>query len=149
MFDLVPFKSTGNITKRGDAFDRLFTKMFEQPFSIMNHLDTTFHSFKVDVKETDAAYELTADLPGVKKEAISLDYKQNYLTITARGDEEAEDKKDNYIYRERHTGSIQRSFYIDNVEADGITAKFQDGLLHVTLPKQISQPERSGSIRID
>ena len=149
MFDLVPIHGSGNIAKRGDAFDRLFTKMFEQPFGLMHNFNSSFSSFKVDVKDMGATYELTAELPGVKKEEITLDYNQNYLTISANRNEENETKENNYIYRERHVGKVQRSFYIDNIDRDKIQAKFQDGILHVQLPKQKDTKKPYQSIQID
>ena len=92
--------------------------MFEQPFGLMHHFNSSFSSFKVDVKDMGATYELTAELPGVKKEEITLDYNQNYLTISANRNEENETKENNYICRERHVGNVQSSFYLDNIDRD-------------------------------
>lgn len=149
MFDLVPFHGSSNLTKKGDAFDRLFTKMFEQPFGLMHNVNASLSSFKVDIKDTGSAYELTAELPGMNKEDILLDYNHDYLTISATRNEENEQKEDNYLCRERHIGKIQRSFYIDHIDRERIQAKFQDGILHVQLPKQADDKNPSPSIRID
>lgn len=147
MFDLVPFRSRGNIAKRGDAFDRLFDYMFEQPFGALNKFSAGFSSFKVDVKDNGLSYELIAELPGVNKEDISLDYEHDYLTITANRAEETEDKKDNYVCRERHVGKIQRSFFINNIDENNIKAQFKDGVLKVELPKTAdAKPTRQISI---
>ena len=148
MFNLVPFNSSNNIAKSGDAFDRLFTKMFEHPFSMLNNFDTSLASFKVDVKETEEAYEVIAELPGIQKEDIALDYNQNYLVISADRNEECENKEENYIYRERHIGKFERSFYLDQVDKSKITAQFKDGILNVTLPK-IEPNSRNSRIMIE
>ena len=80
MFGLVPFAK--NIAKSNDDFNKLFDvfnePFFHEPFAKMN---SYVKSFKVDVKDTDNAYELTAELPGIAKENISLDYNKGYLTI--------------------------------------------------------------------
>lgn len=135
MFDLVPFRSRDGIAKRGDAFDRLFDYMMSQPFGALSKLGASFPSFNVDVKDNGDAYELVAELPGVKKENISLRYENDHFTIMASRDEEAEDKKENYVCRERHTGSVERSFFIDDVDEAKIKAQFKDGVLTVDLPK--------------
>lgn len=135
MFGLVPFRSHGNVTRKGDAFDRWFDYMFEQPFGALNKLHSGLSTFKVDVKDKGSFYELTAELPGVKKEDIELHYEQDYLTISANREEEKEEKQDNYVCRERHVGKIQRSFVISDVDESRIAASFQDGVLTVELPK--------------
>lgn len=132
MFDLVPFRSQGNIAKKGDAFDRLFDYFLEQPFGAMSKLHSTF---QVDVKDKGSAYELIAELPGIQKEDISLSYEHNYLTITAKREEQTEDKNENYVCRERHFGSMQRSFFINDIAEENITAEFKDGVLKVEMPK--------------
>ena len=105
-------------------------------------------NMKVDVKDNGDAYELTADLPGMEKKDITLHYENNYLTIEASRDESSEQKDDagNYIRRERHTGSISRSFYIDNIDETKVSAEFDAGVLKVTLPKA---PELQRSTKID
>lgn len=132
MFDLVPFRSQGNIAKKGDAFDRLFDYFLEQPFGAMSGLHSTF---QVDVKDKGSTYELIAELPGIQKEDISLSYEHNYLTITAKREEQTEDKNENYVCRERHFGSKQRSFFINDIAEENITAEFKDGVLKIEMQK--------------
>ena len=75
---------------------------------------------------------------GVKKEDIALRYENSYLTIEAKKDERKDEKDDsgNYIRRERTTGSVSRSFYIDGIDESKVGAEFTDGVLKVELPKQ-------------
>lgn len=133
MFEMVPFRRNNGLTKRGDYFNNLFDEFFNDDF-----LPTSFknNGFNVDVKETDDAYLVEADLPGMKKDAINLEYKEGYLTINAKRDDVVEDKKDNYVRRERRYGEFKRSFYVDNVEKDKINASFNDGVLKIILPKK-------------
>ena len=96
------------------------------------------HVMKTDVKETDAGYEVDIDLPGFKKDEISAKLDDGYLTISAsKGlDKDEEDKKGNYIRRERYSGQCARTFYVgEAVTQEDIKAKFEDGILKVTIPK--------------
>lgn len=139
MFGLVPFTKNNMVKK--DEFGRLFD-IFNEPFfntaiAPVQSAMSGFASFKVDVKDLGNAYELIAELPGIKKDAISLSYENGYLTIQARTQEEDDEKDDRgrYIRRERRFGTMSRSFYIDNIDDTQTKAEFKDGILKVTLPK--------------
>lgn len=131
MFDLVPFRRNNNL-RRNDYFDNLFDDFFNDSLIMPTASNTIF---RVDVKETENEYLVEADLPGVKKEAIDINYENNYLTIKAKREDNIEEKNDNFVRRERHYGELRRSFFIDNVEETKIDAAFQDGVLKITLPK--------------
>ena len=95
-----------------------------------------------DIRETDTSYELDVDLPGFKKEDIKAQVENGYLTISAaKGVEKKEDdKKGQYIRQERFSGACSRSFYVgDNVTEQDITAKFEDGILKLSIPKKDQQ----------
>ncbi len=99
---------------------------------------------KTDVTEHEDAFELGIELPGYKKENIQLQLKDGYLNIQANNNAENEekDKKGNYVRRERFYGSCQRSFYVgDNLTEEDIKAKFEDGILKITVPKKEAKPE--------
>lgn len=141
MFGLVPFGARKDLARSESPFTQLFD-MFNEPFfhGAMAPFasDWNAQSFRVDVEDKGDAYELTADLPGVAKDAIGLRYENSYLTIEAKKDEKKDEKDDkgNFIRRERSVGSVSRSFYIDNIDESKITAEFKDGVLKVGLPKQ-------------
>lgn len=94
---------------------------------------------KTDIRETDdaKAYRLAVDLPGFKKDEITLDLKDGYLTISAEKglDKDEEDKKGRILRQERYAGSCSRSFYIGDVKAEDIKAKYEYGVLTVLVPK--------------
>lgn len=144
MFGLVPFGARKDLMRREDPIARMFD-VFNEPFfrGALAPLasDWSSASFRVDVKDTGDSYELHADLPGVKKEDISLRYENSYLTIEAKKDETREEKDEDasYIRRERSTGSVSRSFYIDNIDEAKVAAAFEDGVLKVTLPKKTKE----------
>ena len=90
---------------------------------------------KTDVKETEDSFEIDIDLPGFKKENVTARLENGYLTIQASKDKE--DKEGKYIRRERYAGSCSRSFYIgEGVTQDEIRARFEDGILRLTVPKK-------------
>ncbi|MBV7275510.1 Hsp20/alpha crystallin family protein [Clostridium sp. PL3] len=134
MFDMVPFRKNNNsIAKRGDYFNQLFDNFFNDDFfAPMTHFG---NSFRVDLKETENEYMVEADLPGINKEAIDIQYENNYLTVSAKREETIENKDNNYVRRERSYGQFSRRFYIDNVNEEKIDASFKDGVLKITLPK--------------
>ena len=140
MFGLVPFSARKDLARTEDPFDHFFDA-FNEPFfhgALAPFADWGgASSFKVDVKDNGNEYELTAELPGVKKEDIKLNYDNSYLTIAAEKNEEKEEKDDkgNYIRRERSTGSVSRSFFIDNIDESNVKAEFKDGILKVSMPK--------------
>ena len=97
-----------------------------------------------DVRETDAGYEVTMDIPGVRKEDVTAELKDGYLTIqaSANSDREEKDEDGRYIRRERYTGTSGRSFYVgEDVTEDDIRARFEDGTLRLMIPKKELKPE--------
>lgn len=139
MFDLVPFrKNLNTLLPRSDYFDQMINSFFNDSFT--SPWGANQNSFRVDVKETDSSVMIEADLPGVKKDAIELTYDNNYLTISARREDSAENKDENLVRRERYYGEFSRSFYLDNVNQDQIKASFADGVLTINIPK--STPQR-------
>jgi HSP20 family protein len=91
--------------------------------------------FRLDLKDENDHYLLEAELPGFKKEDITLDYEDGRLLISAKQNEEIEEEKSNYLHRERRSCSMQRAVYLKDVMAEDIDAKLEDGLLKITVPK--------------
>ena len=108
---------------------------------------------KTDVRENENTYELDVDLPGFKKEEINAKLENGYLTITADKSLEKDktDNKGRYIRQERYSGSMARSFYVgDSIKETDIHAKFEDGILKLSIPKNdIKYIERSNNIQIE
>lgn len=98
---------------------------------------------RTDVKESDKGFSLDIDLPGYKKEDISAELKDGYLTVSAKTSDEHEEKEEDgtYIRRERSFGSCSRSFYIgEDIVDSEIKAKFEDGILKIFVPKKEIEP---------
>jgi HSP20 family protein len=91
----------------------------------------------VDVVESEKAYEITAELPGMDEKNIEVKVADGVLTMKGERQEEKEEKKKDYYLQERSFGSFQRSFELpESVDADKIEASFKKGVLTVKLPKQ-------------
>ena len=94
---------------------------------------------KTDVRDTGDTYELDIDLPGFKKDEITAELKDGYLTVSAaKGTDNDEKNKDvKYIRKERYVGSMTRSFYVgEGLHQDDIHAKYEDGILKLSIPKK-------------
>ena len=92
---------------------------------------------KTDIQEMKDGYKMEVDLPGFKKDEITVELDDGYLTISAaKGlDKDEKTTEGKYIRQERYAGSLSRSFYVgDAVKKEDIHAKFEDGVLHVELP---------------
>ncbi|MBO6240640.1 MAG: Hsp20/alpha crystallin family protein [Butyrivibrio sp.] len=104
---------------------------------------------KTDIREKDDNYEVSIDLPGFKKEEITVELDKGYLTISAsKGvDRNDNDKKGKLIRQERYAGSMTRSFYIgDNVQKEDVEATYRHGVLTLTVPKKAMEktlPEKN------
>lgn len=92
---------------------------------------------KCDVYEKDGMYNIEVDIPGYNKDEVKIEAKDGYVTISAEKKiekkEDNEDKK--YFYHERRYGKIERSFYIGDMDPDKISAKMENGILNLVIPK--------------
>ena len=139
-----------------DLFDDMMDFPFEDEFfGRKNPLygKRAKNLMKTDVKETDGTYEVDIDLPGFKKDEISAKLENGYLTVSAaKGlDKDEKDKKGKYIRRERYAGAMSRSFYVgDSVTQDGIKARYEDGILKLSVPKKDAKAvEKNDCIAIE
>lgn len=91
---------------------------------------------KTDIKETEKEYVFQIEVPGVKKENIKISLEDKYLTIRVKEEHQEENKETKYLRRERYLGTYSRSFYVGDVAENEIKAKFEDGILEISLPKE-------------
>ena len=143
MFNLIPAnKAAVNRTVR-DPFN-LFEDDFFLPFPLR---EGNRFELPVDIREEEDGYELTAELPGVRKEDLRLELENKVLTIGCETREEHKSEKNGYICRERRSGSVCRSFRLEGIDEEGITAAFENGVLTLKLPKD--RQDREGVRRIE
>jgi HSP20 family protein len=126
MFDLVPFARREN---------NLFSYLDNMEKNFFGDMSQDFSSFRTDVIDEGNRFVLKAELPGFKKEDIKIDIKDDRLTVSAEHQVETEEKKDNYVRRERRFGSFSRTFDISNIKTNEISADYSDGILSLNLPK--------------
>ena len=126
--------------------ENLFDDFFESvpnPIKAVRQI-TIPQVMRTDIKENDKGFTLSIDLPGYKKEDITAEIKDGYLSVSAKTSEENEEKDEDgvYIKRERTFGSCSRSFYIgEEIEETEVKAKFEDGILKVFVPKKEVAPQ--------
>ncbi len=118
-----------------DAFDDLFRGFFMRPVRMEGAPEV---QIKIDVKEDEKAYAVHAEIPGVKKEDISITVDGNQVAISAEVKNEKEVKEGEKVLRsERYYGKVSRAFTLgQDVDENAAQAKYHDGILELTLPKK-------------
>jgi len=144
MFGLVPFerKSKGVQRRNGDYFD--VDSIFENFFNdaVLPSFYRTNNQMRVDIRETEKEFVLEAELPGFCRDDVHIDATDDRLTISVKGKEQKEEDEKTYVRKERKALSMERSFAISNIATDKISAKMENGILTVTLPKvEQAQPK--------
>ena len=125
-----------------DDFDRNFFRPFRWPEQALYGKNAA-HMMKTDVRETENGYEVDMDLPGFKKDEISLELQNGNLTVTAqKGIEKKDENKEGKVLRqERYAGTMSRSFYVgEYLTEEDIKARFEDGVLRLSIPKKETKP---------
>lgn len=133
------------MARYNDIFDNFFDDGFFTPAT------RKVNTMKCDIKETGTHYLLSIELPGFKKEDVSLQLKNGNLTISANAheDEKEEDPDTRYVRRERYSGSVSRTFYVgEELKQSDIKATFENGELNITIPKEVQHPDEEQYIEI-
>ena len=132
MFDLKNLKNNPDLANLENFFQDLFPENLFQCFE--------GKMMRVDIQETENAYILDIDIPGATKEEINLSVNDDIINIHVAKKCEATREEENFLVKERRFGSMSRSFSLPNVDKDHIKATYENGVLHVILPKlNISQ----------
>ena len=119
-----------------------FREMEELERNFFGYPFNTFFSnqdlaeFKTDITDEGDHYLLEAELPGFQKEDIDLDVKDGVLTISAKHQESSSQNNGNYVCKERRYGSFARSFNLEGIQEENITASYNNGVLELNLPKK-------------
>jgi HSP20 family protein len=139
-----------NITRYNafdDAIDDLFRGFFVRPLSFEAPAGAA--QFRVDVSENENAYTLRAEIPGVKKEDISITIDGDTVAISAEVKSEKEVKNGDRVLRsERHSGKVYRAFTLGQpIDETAAAAKYNDGVLELTLPKKAAAQAKRVTIQ--
>ena len=129
MFEIIPFGS-----RQDDWFDRFFDSIEKSFWGTSSDLA----SFRADCSDDGKNFIVEAELPGFKKEDISLDVDGDTLTIHAehKDEKDSSDSSKNYVKKERFYGSYERSFDVADIDVDSIKAEYNNGILKLTMPKK-------------
>lgn len=133
-----------NVHNDYDFFDEAMNELF--PFFGYNRRRRTQNYMRTDVKENEKEYVMEVELPGLEKKDIGLSVKDGYLNISVQKSESEKGENEKYIRRER-SFSCSRSYYIGDVSKEEIRAKYENGILRVSIPKE--QPKEPVSDKIE
>ena len=150
MFELRPYSRKNNsLYNPFREMDELEKQFFGSPFEFFDN--SAMDAFKTDIKDEGDHYELEADLPGFDKKDIKLDVNGDVLTVSAErhSEHEDKDKKGKYVRCERSYGSYSRQFDLSGVKADEIKAKYEDGVLKLTMPKKTETLPKAHRLEIE
>lgn len=137
MFRSMPFNLRGNAEKGRDVLEKVMEFAMEQPLNPIGRVSGALCSFRVDVTEDEGKYEVYAELPGFTKEEITVSYDEEcHLSISADRPDVVDDAV-KYLCRERRTGKFERVFFIDDIAEDEVSVSFENGVLHIVLPKAV------------
>jgi len=130
-----------------EPMSEMFQGLF-RPLRSLSPDEAPLGHCKIDVSETDAAYQVKAELPGVDKKDIDVKVDRNTVSIHARTERNKEDKDgERVIRRERYTGEVSRSFSLGSeIDDASASAQYQDGILTLTLPKKAPVDQKRLSI---
>lgn len=139
MFEIIPMSNLNrSFFSPFREMDNLARAFFDEPFFSAN---AEIRPFRTDIKKTEEGYQLEAELPGFDKKDISVGIEGDVLTIKAKreGGTENKDKKESYVRIERSYGSYERSFDVSGIDTEKIGAKYENGVLVLTMPRK--EPE--------
>lgn len=153
MFEIRPYRRNDRVDfydpfREMEALERAF---FGRPFGMSGApaCHRGMEAFRTDIKDIGDAFLLEADLPGFDKKDIALELNGDTLEVSAERHSESEDadKKNSYLRVERSYGKYVRRYDVSGVDTDAITAKYENGVLSLTLPKK--QEELPGKKKIE
>ncbi len=139
MLTLVPYRRNRGLVQR--PMNSLFNDSFFRSFFDMSDAVGNV-GFRVDVKEQDDRFVLEAEMPGVAEDQINLTVDEGTLKISADTTASKEENNENYCYRERRVGHMERRFSLDGIKEEDIKAEYKNGILTIELPKAQPEPQK-------
>ncbi|MBW2606820.1 MAG: Hsp20/alpha crystallin family protein [Deltaproteobacteria bacterium] len=142
-----PFR---NVAALQDRINRIFDESFSRTADLEDDISMSAWKPSVDIYETDEAIILKAELPGIKKEDVSVEVKDNILTLKGERAEEKEIKEKNYYRKERAFGTFNRAFNLQHrIQPDKIKARFKDGVLEIEIPKPEEEKPKQITVKVE
>jgi len=147
---LVKWDPFRNVAALQDRINRIFDESFSRNADVDDDISMCAWKPLVDIYETDEAIILKAELPGIKKEDVSVEIKDNVLTLKGERVEDKEVKNESYFRKERCFGTFSRAFNLQHrVQPDKIKARFKDGILKVEIPKPEEEKPKQITVNIE
>lgn len=143
-FDRSSYRPHAEIDDLVNTMDLMMSDLFHQG-GLRQSARSAFASFALDLRETDQAYLVDANLPGVMRDQVDLELHEGRLNISIAQEEEAEDKSEGYLHRERRCINATRSVFLKDAADEGVRASLEHGVLHVEVPKRV---KADGGIKI-
>lgn len=122
-------------------YDRYGRSLRSWPFGVFDDLfdaqmPTAGLAFKMNVEETDDAYVVSAELPGVQRDQIDVELNEGRLSVSVDKKESDEEKNKNYVHKETSEWSATRGVFLKDAAVSGLSAKLDNGVLTINVPKQ-------------
>ena len=136
MSSMIPYDRYGRALRRGLTFEDLFDDLFSSPL-VSSSSDA---AFKMDVVDEGEAYVVSAHLAGVNRDEIDVELNEGRLSISVEKKETDEEKGKNYLHKETREWSATRGVYLKDAATEGLTARLENGVLTVNVPKQVEKP---------
>ncbi|WP_311482145.1 Hsp20/alpha crystallin family protein [uncultured Anaerococcus sp.] len=127
-----------NLIRKNNSLSRYndFYDMVDSFFNSPMETNVFESSFKLDVAEDDDKFLVEAEMPGIEKDSIDIDFDRGQLTLTVNSQTENTDEKKNYIHKERKSTRMTRSMYFGDIDEENINAKLENGILEIEIPKR-------------
>ena len=142
MASMVPYDRYGRAVRRSFPFDDFFDDFLTSPLVAAS----SEAAFKMDVVDEGDSYEVSAHLAGVNRDEIDVELNEGRLSISVEKKETEEQKDKNYLHKETREWSATRGVYLKDAATEGLSAKLEDGVLTVSVPKQV---EKNNVTKID
>jgi HSP20 family protein len=139
-----------NVATLQDRINRIFNEAFADSKDFEDEVSMSTWRPVVDIFDTANAIVIKAELPGIKKNDVSVDVKDNVLTIRGERSLTKKIKEENYYRKERCFGKFQRSFTLpEAIDPAGIKANFKNGVLEIEVPKAEEKKPKQISINVE
>ena len=135
MSSMVPYDRYGRQIRRGFPFEDFFDDLFTSPLVS----SSSESAFKMDVEDAGESYVISAHLAGVNRDEIDVELNEGRLSISVDKKETEEDKGKNYLHKETREWKATRGVYLKDAATEGLSAKLEDGVLKVVVPKQVEK----------
>ena len=135
MASMIPYDRYGRQIRRGFPFEDFFDDLFTSPLVS----SSSEAAFKMNVEDTGESYVVSAHLAGVNRDEIDVELNEGRLSISVDKKETEEEKGKNYLHKETREWTATRGVYLKDAATEGLSAKLEDGVLQVIVPKQVEK----------